>query len=256
MLVTGASGAIGAACVRAFAGEGARVAAHYRAGAERAEALRDLPGVRLVQADLADEAATGRMVQAAIAGLDGLDVLVANAGIWPEEPLSVAAMPLERWERTLRVNLTGTFLACRAFLRHVAGTGHGSIVLVSSTAGLVGEEGHADYAASKAALTGLMLSLKNEIVRVAPLGRVNTVAPGWVATPMSSSVLEQEVAVARVTATMALRKIATPEDVARQVVVLASDELSGHVTGQVVTVAGGMEGRLLHPPGAAGDPPP
>ncbi|HJZ62436.1 MAG TPA: SDR family oxidoreductase, partial [Miltoncostaeaceae bacterium] len=176
------------------------------------------------------------------------------AGIWPAEPVPVAAMALERWERTLRVNLTGTFLCCRAFLRHVAATGHGSIVLVSSTAALVGEEGHADYAASKAALTGLMLSLKNEIVRIAPLGRVNMVAPGWVATPMSAGVLDLDAAVARVTATMALRKIATPEDVARQVVVLASDEISGHVTGQVVTVAGGMEGRLLHPPDAAGIP--
>jgi 3-oxoacyl-[acyl-carrier protein] reductase len=91
-----------------------------------------------------------------------------------------------------------------------------------------------------------MLSLKNEVVRIAPRARVNTVCPGWTYSPMTRGEVDDEV-LARVTATMAMRKIAEPEDVARQVVVLASDELSGHVTGQTVTVAGGMEGRLIHP---------
>ncbi len=125
-------------------------------------------------------------------------------------------------------------------------TGHGSLVLVGSTAGVVGEAGHADYAAAKGALlTGLLLSLKNEIVRVAPLGRVNAVAPGWTESPMTRGHVDPD-DVRRVSRTMALRKVARPEDVARQVVVLASDELSGHVTGQVVTIAGGMEGRTIH----------
>ena len=124
--------------------------------------------------------------------------------------------------------------------------GHGSLVLVGSTAGLVGEAGHADYAAAKSAvLHGLLLSLKNEIVRIAPRGRVNAVAPGWTESPMTRGHVDDE-QVLRITRTMALRKVAQPEDVARQVVVLASDELSGHVTGQVVTVAGGMEGRVVH----------
>jgi 3-oxoacyl-[acyl-carrier protein] reductase len=119
-------------------------------------------------------------------------------------------------------------------------------VLVGSTAGLVGEAGHADYAAAKSAvLHGLLLSLKNEIVRIAPLGRVNAVSPGWTESPMTREALSEE-HVRRVTRTMPLRKVARPEDVARQVVVLASDELSGHVSGQVVSVAGGMEGRVLH----------
>ena len=90
-----------------------------------------------------------------------------------------------------------------------------------------------------------MLSLKNEVVRVAPRARVNCVSPGWTYSPMTRGAVDDDV-LDRVTATMPLRKIAQPEDVARQVVVLASDELSGHVTGQLVTVAGGMEGRLLH----------
>jgi 3-oxoacyl-[acyl-carrier protein] reductase len=93
---------------------------------------------------------------------------------------------------------------------------------------------------------GLLLGLKNEVVRVAPRARVNAVCPGWTVSPMTRSTLEDSSVLDRATNTMALRKAAEPEDIARQVVVLASDEISGHVTGQVVVVAGGMEGRLLH----------
>ena len=94
-------------------------------------------------------------------------------------------------------------------------------------------------------LGGLLLSLKNEIVRIAPSARVNAVAPGWTESPMTRGHVDPA-AIRRVSRTMALRKVAQPDDVARQVVVLASDELSGHVTGQVITVAGGMEGRVVH----------
>jgi 3-oxoacyl-[acyl-carrier protein] reductase len=156
-------------------------------------------------------------------------------------------LPLERWRATLDQNLTATFLTARGFLREVAKSGHGSLVLVASTAGIFGEAGHADYASAKAAIAqGLLLSLKNEVVRVAPLARVNVVAPGWTESPMTRDALDDPTVVPRVTRTMPLRKVAQAEDVARQIVVLASDELSGHVTGQVVMVAGGMEGRLLH----------
>jgi 3-oxoacyl-[acyl-carrier protein] reductase len=177
-----------------------------------------------------------------------LDVCAAVAGVWPREDVPVWELPLERWEATLAANLTATFLTARGFLRGVAESGHGSLVLVGSTAALFGEAGHADYAAAKSAIVaGLLLSLKNEVVRVAPRARVNAVCPGWTASPMTRAELDDPELVARVTRTMPLRKVASPEDVAAQVVVLASDALSGHVTGQVVTVAGGMEGRLLHP---------
>jgi 3-oxoacyl-[acyl-carrier protein] reductase len=156
-------------------------------------------------------------------------------------------LSLERWEGTLRSNLTATFLTARGFLREVERNGHGSLVLVGSTAGVFGEAGHADYAAAKSAVVGgLLLSIKNEVVRVAPRARVNAVCPGWTITPMARQALEDPSVLERATRTMALQKAATPEDVARQVVVLVSDEVSGHVTGQVVLVAGGMEGRLLH----------
>ena len=119
-------------------------------------------------------------------------------------------------------------------------------MLVGSTAGLFGEAGHADYAAAKAAIvSGLLPSLKNEVVRIAPRARVNAVCPGWTESPMTRGSLDEET-LKRVTRTMALTKVAQPEDVAAQVVALASDRLSAHVTGQIVTVAGGMEGRLLH----------
>ena len=244
VLVTGASGGIGSACARAFAAEGCRVVVHYHRGRDRAEALTaELPDARAIGADLTDEV----QVEALFEQVGPLDVCAAVAGVWPSDDVPLWDLPLERWRATLDANLTATFLTARGFLRRLEG--HGSLVLVGSTAGLFGEAGHADYAAAKSAiLGGLLLSLKNEIVRIAPGGRVNAVAPGWTESPMTRRSLDDPELVGRISRTMALRKVATPEDVARQVVVLASDELSGHVTGQVVTVAGGMEGRVLHEP--------
>ena len=246
VLVTGASGGIGAACARAFAAEGARVAVHYHRGEERAHALAAELDAPMLQADLTDELEVDRLFEETRSALGRIDVCAAVAGVWPAADVPVWQLPLERWEQTLRQNLTSSFLTARAFLREVERNGHGSLVLIGSTAGIVGEAGHADYAAAKSAvLGGLLLSLKNEIVRVAPSARVNAVAPGWTESPMTRGHVDPA-SVRRVSRTMALRKVAQPDDVARQVVVLASDELSGHVTGQVVTVAGGMEGRVVH----------
>jgi len=251
VVVTGASGGIGAACARLFAAEGANVLVHYYRGEDRASALAaELGGAPVAQADLTVEADVDRLFTVAHETLGSVDVCAAVAGTWPSEDMPVWELPLERWEKTIRQNLTATFLTARAFLREVARNGHGSLVLVGSTAGRFGEAGHADYAAAKAALqSGLLLSLKNEVTRVAPRARVNAVAPGWTESPMTRGLVDDE-AVRRVSRTMALRKVAQPEDVAAQVVVLASDVLSGHVSGQLVTVAGGMEGRVVHDDGA------
>jgi 3-oxoacyl-[acyl-carrier protein] reductase len=248
VLVTGASGGIGSACARAFAEEGCRLVLHYNQGRARVDSLAsELEGSVVAQADLTREEDVERLFAESRAALGGLDVCAAVAGVWPEEDLPLWQLPLERWESTLRSNLTATFLTARGFLREVEQNGHGSLVLVGSTAGVFGEAGHADYSAAKSAVVGgLLLSIKNEVVRVAPRARDNAVSPGWSNTPMARQALEDPTVLERATQTMALRKAATPEDVARQVVVLASDDISGHVTGQVVLVAGGMEGRLLH----------
>ncbi len=245
VLVTGASGGIGAATARVLAAEGARVGVHYHSNRAAAEALAEEVGGVALQADLRDEASADALVPAAVEALGRLDACVANAGTWEPDDVPVARMSLDRWRSTLDANLTATFLTARGYLRHVEATGAGSLVLVSSTAGVFGEAGHADYSSAKAAIThGLGLSLKNEIVERAPLGRVNVVAPGWTVTPMTEGSLSDE-SVARVTATMPLRKIATAEDVALAIAFLCSPIASGHVSGQTITVAGGMEGRLL-----------
>jgi 3-oxoacyl-[acyl-carrier protein] reductase len=243
VLVTGASGGIGSASARAFAAEGAELVLHFHRGKDRVESLaRELGGAHVVGADLTDEDEIDAMF--AVAG--ALDVCAAVAGRWPSGDVPVWELTLERWQATLDSNLTATFLTARGFLRQLETDG--ALILVGSTAGLVGEAGHADYAAAKSAiLGGLLLSLKNEVVRKNPLARVNAVAPGWTESPMTRGHGSEE-QVRRLSRTMALRKVAQPEDVAAQVVVLASPLLSGHVTGQVVTVAGGMEGRVLHDP--------
>jgi 3-oxoacyl-[acyl-carrier protein] reductase len=217
-----------------------------RGAGTSAPLAEELGGAPVAQADLTVEVDVDRLFEDAQAALGEIDVCAAVAGVWPREDVPVWELSLKRWENTLCANLTADFLVSRAFLREVERTGHGSLVFVGSTAGVFGEAGHADYAAAKSAITGgLLLSLKNEITRIAPLGRVNAVAPGWTESPMTRGLVDPE-SVHAVSRTMALRKVAQPEDVARQVVALASDTVSGHVTGQLVVVAGGMEGRTIH----------
>ena len=117
--------------------------------------------------------------------------------------------------------------------------------MIGSTAGIYGESGHADYAAAKGAIpSGLLMSVKNAVSQYGGI-RVNAVAPGWTITPKKVDSGISNKLIESATATMSLKKLATPEDVASVVVTLASDTVSGHITGQVIEVAGGMEGRLI-----------
>lgn len=246
VLVTGGAGGIGAEICRAFAREGAKVAVHYVSSQEAAESLAVEIGGTAVEADLTDGDATDAMFASALERLGGVDVCIANAGRYPGEDSPIWEISSERWRKTVDDNLTTAFNTARAFLRHASRTEQGSLVLVGSTAGLFGEAGSSDYAAAKGAInTGLLLSLKNEAARIGDRVRVNAVAPGWTVTPKRSAAGIEDEHVDRATATMARKQLGTPSDVAHQVLVLASDIASAHQTGQVVTVAGGMEGRLV-----------
>ncbi len=245
VLVTGGAGGIGAAVCRAFAAEGATVAVHYHTDESGIDLAEEIGGVA-VRADLTDPESVDRAFGEVIDRLEGLDICIANAGRYPRDDVPIWDMPPERWQATLAANLTTTFLTARAFLRHASTTGVGSLVMIGSTSGLFGEAGSSDYSAAKGAInTGLLLSLKNEAARISDAVRVNVVAPGWTVTPKRAAEGIDPALVTRATATMARKELATPQDVANQVVVLASHTLSAHQTGQVVTVAGGMEGRLV-----------
>jgi NAD(P)-dependent dehydrogenase (short-subunit alcohol dehydrogenase family) len=112
---------------------------------------------------------------------------------------------------------------------------------------MIGEAYHHDYAATKSAIIyGLTQSLRVEILDFAKRGRVNVVCPGWCATPITEEMLKDKQFVHTITATIPLRKVATPRDIASAVLFLTSDELAGHISGMVLAVSGGMNGRLLH----------
>ncbi len=251
VLITGASGGIGQATARAFAAEGASLALHYNTQADPIKELQrelEVPTVA-VQADLRDETRVDAMFAEVLTKFPRLDTVVVNAGIGNSLEVPLHKMTMDQWQNTLAADLTSAFLTCRAFLRHLADVPResASIVLVGSTAAIFGEAFHADYSAAKAGMSyGLTNTLKNEIVDLAPMGRVNCVCPGWTATPMALDFTRDPVAVSRAIATMPLRKVAKPEDIARAIVFLASDHLAGHISGAVLPVAGGMEGRLLH----------
>ena len=250
-LITGASGGIGRAIARAFAEEGARLALHYHKNRESVEELSTSLDVEtvLVGASVAKEEDVETMYRDALSSLKRLDGIVVNASIWIAEETPLHRMSLEQWNATMATDLTGAFLTCREFLRHLESDPRDelSMVFVASTAALFGEENHTDYASAKAAIAyGMTRSLKNEIVRLAPLGRVNCVSPGWVDTPMAAASMEDPEAIGKVTATMALEKIATAEDVANAIVFFSSSGLAGHLSGSILPIAGGMEGRWLH----------
>ncbi len=199
-------------------------------------------------ADLRREDEVEALFKAADEQYGRIDILVACAGVWSDTK-NIADRTLEEWNRAFQLNSTADFLLTRGFFRNLRKyrEENASVVYIGSTAGMIGEAMHHDYAATKSAIIyGLAQSLRVEILDFAKRGRVNVVCPGWCATPITEEMLRDKQFVHTITATIPLRKVATPKDIAAAVLYLASDELAGHVTGEVLTAGGGMNGRLIH----------
>ncbi|NEK58567.1 SDR family oxidoreductase [Geodermatophilus sabuli] len=239
VLVTGGSRGIGRAIAQAFAARGDRVAVHWGSSRERAEqVLAELPGVGhlLVQADLGDPDAVARMVDEAAAGLDGLQVLVNNAGVFTAHPplRTSYAEWQAAWSRTLAVNLIGAANATFRAVPHLVAAGGGAVVNVSSRGAFRGEPDNPAYGASKAGLNAFGQSMA---LALAPHGiSVGTVAPGFVQTEMAREVLDGPGGDA-VRAQSPYGRVARPEEVASAVLWLASAE-ARFSTGTIIDVNG------------------
>lgn len=250
-LVTGGSRGIGRATVLTLARAGANVGFCYRSAEEAAEEVvhrareaatpaagDTASGSGCAQcwaeaADLSREDEVERLFRRVDEAFGGLDLFVGNAGVWNEEAVDLRRMTTPQWRRMLEVNLTSVYLTTRAAATRM--DGEGRIVLVSSTAAQRGEPGHSHYAASKGGIVSFAKSLAGEL---GPEGiTVNVVAPGWVDTDMSASVLRSEER-AGVLEEIPLGRVAEPEDVAGPVAFLLSD-LARHVSGEVLNVNGG-----------------
>jgi ketoreductase RED2 len=232
-LVTGSSSGIGEAVARSLAAEGARVVVNSTRSVEAGERVAgELPDATYVQADVADEAAARHLVDATVERYGRLDVLVNNAGttaVIPHHDLESATPDV--WRRIFDVNVIGTWQLTVAALPHLRATGAGSVVNVTSLAGVRQTGSSIPYAASKAALNHMTRLLANV---VGPEVRVNAVAPGLVDTPWTA---DWDTVREVVRSSAPLRRTATPEDIAQMVLALV---VSAYTTGAVVVVDGGL----------------
>jgi 3-oxoacyl-[acyl-carrier protein] reductase len=234
-LVTGGSGAIGAAICRKLAASGHHVYVHAGSALERAEAIvREIVAAGgsagAVAFDVADFAATG----AALATLlkDGaIEIVVNNAGV--HDDAVMPGMRREQWARVIDVSLNGFFNVTQPLLMPMIGRRWGRIVNISSIAAIVGNRGQANYAAAKAGLHGAAKSLSLEL---ASRGiTVNTVAPGIIASPMTAEVFDKET----IERLVPMKRAGRPDEVADLVDFLAS-ERAAYISGQIISINGGM----------------
>lgn len=250
-LITGASGGIGLCLAEKYLENGCNLTLHYNKNIDPLNnLLKKFPEKTIaLSADAKNEISIQNLFEKSIEKFGPINILIANHGI--EEPVDVPIweMTLDQWKNTIDINLTGIFLFCREFLRNLKKSlnlnfKNPNIVVIGSTAGLFGEAFHVDYSSSKSALSGFIKSLKNEIVKLTTKARINCVAPGWVHTPLASIAIQNGDHY-KALQTTALKKIAKTDDVANAVLFLSS-EAAGHITGTILEVHGGMEGRVLN----------
>jgi 3-oxoacyl-[acyl-carrier protein] reductase len=238
-LVTGGSRGIGKAVVELLASFGAHVVVNYvkdeQSAADTASIARTI-GVKAlaIQADVSRVDEGERLLQQAFEHFNRIDFLICNAGIWEGGP--VESISEELWDKTLDINLKGTWSVCRAAVPFMKKQRFGRIVIVSSTAGQRGEANVSNYAASKGGQISFTKSLAPEL---AAFGiNVNCVAPGWVETDMTADDLADAATLDSITKAIPLGRAATPEEIAGPIVFLCT-EWANHITGEVLNVNGG-----------------
>lgn len=238
-LVTGASRGIGRAIALRLAKDGRHVVLMSRSAAPLSDLKAEIEakwgaGRATVRAvDVADGKALAAAVESVAEELGRLDILVNNAGITKDG--LILRMSDEDWGAVIQTNLTAAFVACRSAARPMMRNRFGRIVNIASTSGVVGNAGQSNYAAAKAGLTGLTKSIARELGGKGITA--NVIAPGFITTDMTDH-LPQEVK-EKVTATMAVPRLGTPEDIAAAVAYVTSDE-AGFLTGQTICVDGGL----------------
>ena len=238
VLITGGSRGIGAACVKYFCMAGASVAFTYNSNPGLAARIEKrfskISKCKAYKVDINNEGEIKKTVQMVIKDFGRIDVLVNNAGIWKEAKIS--KMKLSEWDETIKTNLTSTFLFTQQVSNFMKIKRYGKIINVSSTAGQRGEAHYSHYAASKGGMISFTKSLASEL---GPFNiNVNSVAPGWVLTDMSKSVLTNKRSLDEELKKIPVGRIATADDIAGPIMFLASD-LSRHINGEVLNVNGG-----------------
>ena len=231
-LVTGGSRGIGAACVRAFAQAGYRVAFLYRAAEDAARALAAETGALALRADVSQSAQVNAACQAVLADFRHVDALINNAGV--ALTCQLQDVTDAQWHRVLDVNLTGAFFVTRALLPAMLSQGQGRIVNISSIWGMVGGSLEAPYSAAKAGLIGLTKALAKE---AGPSGiTVNAIAPGATRTDMLAAYGDETLR--QIAQETQLGRLCEPEDIARTALWLCGAD-AAMITGQVLCVSGG-----------------
>ena len=240
-LVTGSGQGIGRAIVERFAREGADVVVNFRSGPAMADEVVQMAraaGVRAmaIQADVAQVSEVRRLIEQAVDEMGRLDILVNNAGVETHAPFWDVAEA--DYDKVLDVNLKGPFFATQAMVRHLRAAGRpGRIVNVSSVHEELPFPNFAAYCASKG---GLKMLTRNLAVELGPLGiTINSVAPGAIATPINTALLNDPVKLKSLTEQIPLARLGTTDDVTGVAVFLASDE-AGYVTGSTYVVDGGL----------------